>query len=159
LPFNASFIYLLTIVKKLKMAVLAMINIIEMATLTTKNLFVGYSTVGAPKGQQLVDLKLVEQDLLNHFYTRRNERVMMPGWGCGIWDYLFEPLNVVRNDVIYEAQKVIDADPRVQLQSIDVSEKDHGLRIEMVLLYVPLNAIKTFAVDFDRRSLAQSGSM
>lgn len=130
-----------------------------MANLTTRNLFVGYSTVGAPKGQQLVDLKLVEQDLLNHFYTKRNERLMMPGWGCGIWDYLFEPLDAVRNDIIYEAQKVIDADPRVKLQSINVTEQDHGMRIQMVLLYVPLNAISSFSVDFDRRSLAQSETM
>jgi len=129
-----------------------------MATLTTKKLFVGYSTVGSPKSQNLTDLKLVEQDLLNHFYTRKNERVMMPGWGCGIWDYLFDPIDFVRNDIIYEAQKVIDADSRVSLQSINVTEKDHGLRIDMVLLYVPLNAVQTFSVDFDKRGLAQTDS-
>lgn len=131
-----------------------MINIYDMATLTRKNLFVGYSTVGAPNSQQLVDIKLVEQDLLNHFNTKRNERVMMPGWGCGVWDYLFEPLEYVREDIIYEAQKVIDADPRVQLQSMDVSEQDQGIRIDMVLFYVPLNAISSFAVNFDRRGQA-----
>ena len=102
--------------------------------------------------QQLVDLKLVEQDLLNHFNTKKNERVMMPGWGCGVWDYLFEPLDTVRNDIVYEAEKVIAADPRVQLQSIDVSELDHGIRITMQLYYVPFNAIGTFSVNFDRRS-------
>lgn len=122
-----------------------------MASLTTKNLFIGYSTVGAPKSQQLADLKLVEQDLLNHFYTRKNERVMMPGWGCGIWEYLFEPLEYVRDDIIYEAQQVINADPRVQLKKIEVTEQDHGLRIDMQLFYVPLNAIGTFSIEFDRR--------
>jgi phage baseplate assembly protein W len=123
-----------------------------MATLTSKNLFVGYSTVGAPKGQQLVDIKLVEQDLLNHFYTRKNERLMMPGWGCGIWEYLFEPIDYVKENIIYEAQQVIAADPRVQLRSIEVKEMDQGIRIDMTLYYVPLNAIGNFAVDFDRRS-------
>lgn len=123
-----------------------------MATLTSKNLFVGYSTIDSPRMQQLVDLKLVEQDLLNHFNTKKNERVMMPGWGCGVWDYLFEPLDTVRNDIVYEAEKVIAADPRVQLQSIDVSELDHGIRITMQLYYVPFNAIGTFSVNFDRRS-------
>ena len=127
-----------------------------MATLTSRNLFVGFSTVGAPKGQQLVDIKLVEQDLLNHFYTRKNERVMMPGWGCGIWDYLFEPLESARENVIYETQKVIDSDPRVRMQSINVTEIDHGIRIEMTLLYVPLNAIGNFSVDFDRRGTDMS---
>jgi phage baseplate assembly protein W len=127
-----------------------------MATLTSKNLFVGYSTIDSPRMQQLVDLKLVEQDLLNHFNTKKNERVMMPGWGCGVWDYLFEPLDNVRNDIVYEAEKVVAADPRVQLQSIDVSELDHGIRITMQLYYVPFNAIGTFSVNFDRRSQEMS---
>jgi len=123
-----------------------------MATTTTKNLFVGYSTVGSPRGQQLVDIKLVQQDLINHFNTKRNERVMMPGWGCSIWEYLFEPLEYSRENIIFEAQRIIASDPRVQLRSIDVAEVDHGLRISMELLYVPLNAIQSFSVDFDRRS-------
>jgi phage baseplate assembly protein W len=123
-----------------------------MQTLTSKNLFVGYSSIGSPKGQQLVDLKLVEQDLRNHFYTRKNERVMMPGWGCGIWDYLFEPLDAVRDSIIYEAERVIQADNRVSLTAIDVLELDHGLRIMMTLYYTPLNAVSNFSVDFDRRS-------
>lgn len=122
-----------------------------MAT-SNKRLFVGYSTVGSPKGQQLVDIKLVEQDLLNHFHTRKNERVMMPGWGCGIWDYLFEPIDAVRDSIILEAEKVIASDSRVSVKSIDVFELDHGLRISMTLYYIPLNAIGTFSVDFDRRS-------
>ncbi len=133
-----------------------MINTVDMATLTSKNLFVGYSSVGSPKSQRLVDLRLVEQDLYNHFYTRKNERVMMPGWGCGVWDYLFEPLDYVRESIVYEAQKVVEADPRVQLQSIDVTELDHGIRISMVLFYVPFKAIGNFSIDFDRRSQEMS---
>lgn len=124
-----------------------------MAIKTQRGLFFGYSTVGAPKAQNLIDIKLVEQDLLNHFYTRKNERVMMPGWGCGVWEYLFEPISNVRENVLYEVQRVIDADPRVQLQGIDIVEKDHGISISMTLLYVPLGAIGTLSVDFDRRSV------
>lgn len=123
-----------------------------MASIKSKNLFVGFSTVGQVRSQQLVDIKLVEQDLLNHFYTRKNERVMMPGWGCGIWEYLFEPLEYVKDDIVYEAQQVIDFDPRVKLKDIDVIEHDHGIRINMELFYVPLNAVNTFSVNFDRRS-------
>jgi hypothetical protein len=94
----------------------------------------------------------VEQDLLNHFYTRKNERVMMPGYGCGVWEYLFEPLDQVRDLIIYEAEQVIASDPRVQLGSIDVTETEGVLRILMNLYYVPFNAYGTFAVNFDKRS-------
>lgn len=123
-----------------------------MAIITGKNLFVGYSTVGSPKIQQLSDLELVKADLLNHFYTKKNERVMMPGWGCGIWDYLFEPLDQVRDTIVYEAQRVIDSDPRVTLTSISVTDLDHGIRIDMVLYYVPFNVTGNFSIDFDRRA-------
>lgn len=124
-----------------------------MAGIFTKNLFVGYSTVSAPKSQQLVDLALVQQDLLNHFNTRKNERVMMPNWGCGVWDYLFEPFNSdVKDAITLEAQKVVNADPRVQVQSMDVISLDQGIRINMILLYVPSNATGTLSIDFDKRS-------
>lgn len=127
-----------------------------MATLTSKNLFVGYSSLSSPRGQQLADIKLVEQDLLNHFNTRRDERVMMPGWGCGIWDYLFEPMSTAREGIVFEAQKVIDSDPRVQLTDINVTEWDHGIRIDMTLYYVPFRAVGSFSINFDRRSLEMS---
>jgi len=123
-----------------------------MATLTSKNLFVGYSTIDTDDMKKLVDLRLVEQDLLNHFNTKKNERVMMPGWGCGIWEYLFEPLDSVRESIIYEAQQVVANDPRVRLESIDVSESEGVLRILMMLYYVPFNAYGSFTVDFDKRS-------
>lgn len=123
-----------------------------MVSKTQRGLFFGFSTVEAIKSQNLMDIDLIKQDLLNHFNTKKNERVMMPGWGCGIWDYLFEPINHVKENIIYEAQQVIDADPRVELENIDIIEKDHGLRINMTLLYVPLRAVSTFSIEFDRRN-------
>ena len=124
-----------------------------MPKLPAKNPFVGYSTVSNVRSQQLADLKLVEQDLLNHFNTRRGERVMMPNWGCGIWDLLYEPFDQNTVDTIkHEAQSVINNDPRVQLQMINVIEFDYGIRVEMNLFYTPLNAYSTFTVDFDKRS-------
>lgn len=127
-----------------------------MATLTSKKLFVGYTTVNTFGSLQLADINLVNQDLLNVFYTKKNERLMMPGYGFGGWDYLFEPIDQVRDLIIYEAQQVIDNDPRVQLQSINVQQQQFGLRIQMQLYYVPWNAIGTFQIDFDNRSAAMA---
>ena len=129
-----------------------LINIYNMATLTSKNLFVGYSTVGSNKSQNLTDLQLVQQDLLNVFYTKKGERVMMPTYGFGGWDYLFEPLDSVRELIINEAQLVIDNDPRVQLQNITVNEFDAVLKISMDLYYVPFKAYGSFSINFDKRS-------
>lgn len=124
-----------------------------MATLTSKNLFVGFSTVDNPSNNKLVDIKLVEQDLRNHFFTKKGERVMMPMWGCGIWDYLFEPFDEsTRDSIVYETKQVIDADPRVQLVNMNVTTFDQGIRIDLQLFYVPFNAYSSFTLDFDRRS-------
>jgi len=127
-----------------------------MATITSKNLFKGYTTVNTFGSQQLADLQLVNQDLLNAFYTKKNERVMMPGYGFGGWEYLFEPIDQVRDLIIYEAQQVVNNDPRVQLNSIDVTQQQNGLRIDMQLYYVPWNAIGSFQIDFDNRSAAMA---
>lgn len=134
------------------------INILsKMATLTSKNLFIGYSTVGNPAQQQLADIKLVEQDLLNHFNTQYGERVMLPTFGCKIWNYLFEPFDQATKDaIIYEATQVIEFDPRVQLQGINVTEFEYGIRLDMELFYVPFKAVSTFSVNFDRRTQSLS---
>lgn len=124
-----------------------------MAGIFRKNQFVGYSLVAAPQSQQLADIALVTQDLLNHFNTKKNERVMMPGWGCGIWDYLYEPFDSdSKNGIVEEVQRVIDQDPRVKLQEINVTELEYGLRVTMTLFYTPFNSTGTFSIDFDRRS-------
>jgi phage baseplate assembly protein W len=127
-----------------------------MATLTSKNMFVGYSTVNTFGSQQLADIAIVNQDLLNEFYTKKNERVMMPGYGFGGWDYLFEPIDQVRDLIISEAQQVVNNDPRVQLQSINVTQQQFGLSIQMTLFYVPWQAIGTFEINFDNRSAAMA---
>lgn len=126
-----------------------------MATVQKKKLFIGYSTVVTnSKVQQFSDLELIKRDLLNHFYTRRGERVMMPTYGCGIWNLLFEPFDEVTKDaIIYECQQVIESDSRVQWESIVVTEIDYGFQIQMDLFYLPYDVIETFNLEFDRRSL------
>ena len=127
-----------------------------MAVVRKNKLFVGYSTVVTnSKVQQFADIELIKRDLLNHFYTRRGERVMMPTWGCGRWDLLFDPFDPVTKDaIIYECQQVIESDSRVQWQSINATEFEHGLQIQMDLLYVPYDVVDTFSLEFDRRTLS-----
>lgn len=125
-----------------------------MAALQKTKLFVGYSTLDTNSTvQQFADIELIKRDLLNNFYTRPGERLMMPTYGCGIWNYLFEPFDAVTQDaIIYQCQQVINNDSRVQMQDINVSQFEQGLLIQMDLLYVPYNVIDTFSLSFDNRS-------
>lgn len=127
-----------------------------MAVVKKNKLFIGYSTVVTnSKVQQFADIELIKRDLLNHFYTRKGERVMMPTWGCGIWNLLFEPFDAVTKDaIIYECQQVIESDSRVRWQTINAVEFEYGFQVQMDLLYVPYDVIDTFSLEFDRRTLS-----
>ena len=106
----------------------------------------------------LTDLELVKQDLLNHIYTRRGERVGMRGYGTIIQDLVFEPFD---NDTITlasdQVRSVIDFDPRVQL----ISEEDYQvlpdfdnsfLYISARLFYVELNLVDIFHINLEFES-------
>ena len=80
---------------------------------------------------------------------------MMPTWGCGIWNLLFEPFDAVTKDaIIYECQQVIESDSRVRWQTINAIEFEHGFQVQMDLLYVPYDVVDTFSLEFDRRTLS-----
>ena len=69
---------------------------------------------------------------MNNFNTRPGERVMMPNYGCGIWNYLYEPFDQTTVDAIkHEAQQVINNDPRVTMQTINVIQFEYGIRLDM----------------------------
>lgn len=124
-----------------------------MAIIPQKRLFVGFSTLGTRgKVQQFADMDLIKRDLLNHFYTKRGERVMMPDYGCALWDLLFEPFDeAVKDSIIEECTTVINSDSRVRLENIVVSELDQGFIVQMDLLYVPYDVVDTFSLEFDQR--------
>jgi len=127
-----------------------------MAVIQRQKLFTGYSTVDtSSKVQQFSDIELIKRDLLNNFYTRPGERVMMPTYGCGIWDLLFEPFDdVIKDAIIDECQNIFNNDSRVQVQSLTVTQYDQGIQIQADLLYIPYNVINTFSLQFDQRSAA-----
>lgn len=100
--------------------------------------YIGYSTIGSAFGSKvLTDKDLATRDLMNHFYTRKGERVMNPEFGCIVWDMLFEPLDsytesVIKEDVI----RIINSDPRWIFQSL-IMEKpdDHTINVRVQLVY------------------------
>jgi phage baseplate assembly protein W len=117
-------------------------------------LFRGFSTFNAgPKNNELIDLELVKRDILNQFYTRRGERVMMPNFGSIIWDLMFEPLDETNKETIKnDAITIVTSEPRVEMSDVKIIEFEHGIRLEIEVFYKPYNAYGTLEIEFDRRA-------
>jgi len=114
--------------------------------------FRGYSTVGTNFMDPVrYDLDLARQDLLNHFNTRKGERIMLPTFGSIVWDMLFEPLDDYTIELIdADVRSIIKNDPRWELQSVTISEGPNALNIEIVVTYVPTNEIVTLPLTYDK---------
>jgi len=86
-------------------------------------LYKGFSTVNWLKKKTLAlyDLDLVKQDLLNHIWTVKGERVHMPNFGTRIPVLPFEQNDQITRDIIDEdLRAVFEYDPRVQLINMSI---------------------------------------
>lgn len=118
----------------------------------------GFSTYNRYKKFRLTDFELVKQDLFNHFYIRKGEKLMNPDFGTIIWNILFEPLTEeVKNLIIKDVQTVVNYDPRISVDNINVTQYDYGLQIALELTYIPTNQTELLNLKFDKSS--QSVSM
>lgn len=114
--------------------------------------FRGYSTVGTNFMDPVRhDLDLARQDLLNHFNTRKGERIMLPTFGSIVWEMLFEPLDDYTIGLIdADVRSIVKNDPRWELQSVAISEGPNALNIEIVVTYVPTNEVVTLPLTYDK---------
>lgn len=119
---------------------------------------VGFSTYGKQEPPfRLVDMELAKADLLYAFQTRKGERVMRPTFGSIIHDLLFEPFDAnTKAAVIEDGRRIISEDPRFQLASINVTEMEHSLRLDISLNYIPLDVVTSMAIDFDRSNAEEA---
>lgn len=113
--------------------------------------FKGFTTVGRDKPTYSVsDFDLVKTDLLNHFSTKLGERVMLPMFGCRIYDLLLDPLDETTRDAIIEdAERIVNEDPRVELQDTQLTETDNSITLEMQLTYLPNGITDSLAIQFN----------
>lgn len=84
----------------------------------TTYIYKGFSTKQYQHNKNFVmtDIELVKEDLLNHIFTRKGERVRMANFGTIIPDLVFEPLtDVIVGLVESELRRVFEYDPRVEL--------------------------------------------
>ena len=78
----------------------------------------GFSTVGRNKKYRLTDFELIKQDLINHFYIRKGEKLMNPNFGTIIWNVIHEPLTEdLKSVIISDIKSIAEYDPRISIDN------------------------------------------
>jgi len=124
-----------------------------------RGLFIGFSTqeMEGKRGWSVTDVQLIKRDLLNEFFTRKGERLMLPTYGTIIWDLLFEPFtDGIKAAVVDDVKRIVGNEPRVSLQAVNVTTSARGITVAVELKYQPWDNIGTFALEFDRRALERN---
>lgn len=109
-----------------------------------KGLYRGYSSYEYQNNKtfSVTDIELVKLDLLNHIFTRKGDRVMMPNFGTRIPDLAFEPLDGITLGILEEdLRAVFEFDPRVELLALTIVPiyDSNTVIASAKLLYVELN--------------------
>ena len=113
----------------------------------------GFSSVDNTNlGNKLYDFDLIKQDIINHFRTRKGERVMNPTFGSAIWDLIMEPLtNEVRTLLTQDITRICNFDPRVTPTQIDLTEYPSGYLLELTLLLNGTDQSANLKLGFDQK--------
>lgn len=117
------------------------------------NKYRGFSTIDQVKKFRLTDLDLVKRDLLNHFAIRKGEKLMQPNFGSIIWNMLYEPLTPeIQAIITADIKRIVDYDPRLNVDGVLVNELDNGLQIQIDLTYLPGNYSDRLTLQFDNQT-------
>lgn len=123
--------------------------------MSNRALYRGFSTAGHRQrpetGFLTVDFETVKRDLMNHIYTLKGERVMMPSFGTRIPEMAFEPLDQDTLKIIEDdLRAVVDYDPRVELIEIAVQAlpSNNAVVAWLDLRYLELNTTETLKLEF-----------
>jgi phage baseplate assembly protein W len=111
----------------------------------------GFSSKEANKNYKLYDINLVKQDLINHFYIRKGEKLENPDFGTVIWDMLFEPFTPqVKEIIAKDVEAIVNYDPRISIVDIQIDSTDQGMRIQADVVYIPFNITERMTMNFDK---------
>lgn len=113
----------------------------------------GFSSKSNLTGYKLYDIELVKQDLLNHFYIRKGQKLENPSFGTIIWDMIFEQFTPdVKEKIAKNVEEILNYDPRISVDSVAVDSTEQGMRIEASITYLPFNIREKMKFDFDRNA-------
>ena len=113
----------------------------------------GFSTVGRNRKFRLTDFELVKQDLINHFYIRKGEKLMNPNFGTIIWNVVHEPLTEdLKSVIVTDIKAIAGYDPRISVDNVVITGYDQGIQIELQLRYVQTNQTNLLNLQFDNQN-------
>jgi phage baseplate assembly protein W len=113
----------------------------------------GFSSKNSKRNYKLYDLDLVKQDLINHFYIRKGQKLENPTFGTVIWDMLFENFTEEAKTIIaQDVEDIINYDPRISVNAVVVDSTDQGIRIEADIIYLPFNINERMVLNFDKNN-------
>lgn len=97
-----------------------------------------------------LDQQLVITDFINALNIPRGQKVGQPGFGTGIWDYIFEPNTpdlqiLLENDI----KSIVAADPRINLIYLNAFTQENGLLLEIQMEILPFRNPQTISVFFN----------
>lgn len=111
----------------------------------------GFSTYNRFKKFRLTDFELAKQDLFNHFHIRKGEKLMNPNFGTIIWNVLFEPFTEeIKSAIVSDINKIVKYDPRINVDSVEITQFDHGLQVNLSLTYIPTDQTGLMKMRFDQ---------
>lgn len=118
----------------------------------TKIRYRGFSTFEWQKKKSfnLTNIDLVKRDLLNHIWTIKGERVMMPGFGTRIPILAFEPNDETTRAIVEkDLREVFEYDPRVKLLGLKVANlPDNNAIVAFAdLLYIEFDVKDTLKIE------------
>ncbi len=118
-------------------------------------LYRGFSTLKAAGNPQsgflTANVETVKRDLLNHIWTIKGERVMMPTFGTRIPMLAFEPLDQNTLQVVEEdLREVFNYDPRVELVELAVQAlpDNNAIVAYADIRYIELEVAETLKLEF-----------
>ncbi len=105
---------------------------------------------------RLTDSDLVKRDILNAFNIVQGSKPGRPDYGTTIYNMIFEPNTVdVQAQVEAEVRRVIEQDPRVYINRVQINEAtsvDHYIVVEAEIAIRPQNMVEILTIQFDERS-------
>jgi len=118
----------------------------------TSHFYKGFSSLSnTNSGSRLYDFQLIQQDIINHFNTRKGERVMNPNFGSIIWDLIMEPMtDDVRQALKDDINAICTFDPRVTPIQMDLTEYEKGYLLELTLLLNGTDQSSNLKLTFDQ---------
>ena len=118
----------------------------------TSQFYKGFSSLDqTTSNSKLYDFDLIKQDIINHFNTRKGERVMNPTFGSIIWDLLMEPLTQqVKEALNKDIVDICNYDTRVIPTQINLIEYPAGYIIELTLVIKGTDQSSNMRLMFDQ---------